>query len=359
MRSNDNLTINMMQALYGDAIHVRYFGTDNQFHNIFIDGGFPVRTYRATIRHQTQQVLNSNELIDLFIITHIDQDHIGGVLAFVKEFGSKDIVDAYWFNDSSTPIKITPPSSKIGVRQGIELREYLSANSLQTPIAITSDLGKIQLPGGATATILAPRPDDLMLFQKKWENEEAKQNRKKNKIGASVNDYHMSIEVLIERPFAEDRKLVNKVSISFIFRLGASSILFLADSQPSTIIHALRGLGYSEAKPLKVDHVKVAHHGSKHNTNTELLTLIDSRSFLISANGNNPYNFPHKELLARILRHPNRSLDKPIEFIFNYDNAMLRSIFTAEEQKKLNFSCHFPPHGTNGYTIHCNTQQHD
>ena len=38
-------------------------------------------------------------------------------------------------------------------------------------------------------------------------------------------------------------------------------------------------------QPLKIDYVKVSHHGSKANTNDELLSLLDCNNFIISANG--------------------------------------------------------------------------
>lgn len=125
----------------------------------------------------------------------------------------------------------------------------------------------------------------------------------------------------------------------------------LADSHPRIIAQSLRQLGYSAEENIQIDYVKLAHHGSKFNTSNELLGLLDCHSFIISANGNNRYNFPHKEALARVLLHPSRDLAKHTRLIFNYDNQFIRRIFTEREMTTYNFSCFYPDKATNGYTI--------
>jgi len=346
-----DITIKVLQALHGDALRVRFSGSDHKYHNIFIDGGL-VRTYKATLRKEVQQILDAGERVDLFVITHTDQDHISGVLAFIREFGELDLINRYWFNHSNLDVMLRNPSDRISIGDGIKLRDYLARKGKLPDSEITMDMDSFAL-SGAILIVLSPTKTDLQDYQLLWCNEESKRGPSLDRIASAKDDCGFTVEQLAQNTFREDTKLENDVSITFLFQIGTTSILFLADSHPSTIVQSLKQLGYSAKSKLKVDYVKLAHHGSKSNTSDELLTLLDCDSFIISANGKNRYHFPHKETLARILLHPHRDLSKHIKFIFNYDNEVIRSIFAEREFTTFNFSCLYPDKGTNGYTINC------
>lgn len=350
MQHPTNLTIKVLQALHGDALRVRFSGDDHKYHNILVDGGF-TQTYRATLRQEVQQILSADERIDLFVITHTDQDHISGVLAFIKEFGELNLVDKYWFNHSNLNVMLRYPGDKISIGNGITLRDFLAESGQLPDSEITVDMENLPL-SGAILTVLSPTKKVLRDYKLFWRNEERKRDPSLDRIASSKDDYNFTIEQLIQNTFQEDDKLENGVSITFLFQIGAKSVLFLADSHPSTIVQSLKQLGYSAKSKLKVDYAKLSHHGSKSNTNEELLALLDCNSFIISANGKNRYHFPHKEMFARILSHPHRDLSKHIQFVFNYDNEVIRNIFTESEFAKFNFSCLYPERGSNGYTIH-------
>lgn len=351
MLNPTDLTIKVLQALHGDALRVRFLGNDHKYHNIFVDGGF-TKTYKATLRKEVQQILEADERIDLFVITHTDQDHISGVLAFIREFGDLNLVDKYWFNHSNLDVMFRNPSDKISIGDGITLRDFLAQSGQLPDSEITADMAGLSL-SGAILTVLSPTKRVLRDYQLLWRNEESKRDTGMGRIASIKDDRYFTVEQLVQNTFREDDKLENGVSIVFLFRFGAKSVLFLGDSHPSIVVQSLKQLGYSAKSKLKVDYTKLSHHGSKSNTNEELLALLDCNTFIISANGKNRYHFPHKETLARILAHPYRDLSKHIQFIFNYDNDVIRNIFTESEFIKFNFSCLYPERGTNGHTIYC------
>jgi len=342
------LKIKVLKVLHGDAIIITFLGNDEKKHNIFIDGGFS-STYARTIKREAERIVDRNEKIDIFVITHIDQDHIGGALRFLKEFGKRGIVDEYWVNwCANLDVSIPDNDWKISYSQGINLRDYLS------------DIGKLNVEGfhenlepinlyGARITIFSPEFNDLEYFRKKWSMEE--QILKKELISANQSDYHLSIEELSKKTFVEDTRMENKISISFLFEYKDKSILFLADSHPSTIENSLKKRCYSKNNKLKVDLIKLSHHASKFNTNPGLFELVECNSYIISANGRNRHYFPHKETLSRILKNPGRENDQKINFIFNYDNAEIRSIFKESDFSLYNFNCFYPAGDENGYVI--------
>jgi len=83
-------------------------------------------------------------------------------------------------------------------------------------------------------------------------------------------------------------------------------------------------LGYSEENPLKAEFVKLSHHGSKGNTNAELLGIIDSKVFVVSSNGS-IHKLPDKQCLSRIIH---RGPDARIHF--NY-GEMISNIFSQQD----------------------------
>ncbi len=85
------ITIDFLKAYNGDAIHISY---DSK--NIIIDTGIGA-TYSSKRGNQPKQygelkkiidkLKEKKEKIDLLVITHWDDDHIGGILKWFNEGG--------------------------------------------------------------------------------------------------------------------------------------------------------------------------------------------------------------------------------------------------------------------------------
>ncbi len=340
------VTIKILQVLSGDAITINYPGPDGQYRNIFIDGGF-AGTYRRTLKKEISGLVKKKQDIDLFVITHVDQDHIGGVLSFIKDFRGRDPVKEYWFNWSAYGPGFPEDDPKVSISQGISLRDYLQEQGRLKAEFIHSQNQPVDLHG-ARLTLLSPDPVSLRKFREYWDKEEKKKFFQP--ISAKGPDYHGSIAELAAEKFEEDNRLANRNSIAFLFQFKGKKVLFLADAHPSVVRESLENMGYSPDNKLKADYVKISHHGSKYNTDDLLTRYLDCSDFIVSANGMNKHYLPHKEAFARILTNPDRG-DKKIRFIFNYNNETLRSIFSREEQETYNFECSFPEEGEHGARI--------
>jgi glyoxylase-like metal-dependent hydrolase (beta-lactamase superfamily II) len=95
------MDIYFYKAECGDASRIRFYGTDDKYHNVFIDSGYR-RTFKNIIDSQIQEIIENEEIIDLWIISHIHDDHIGGIEQYIKqiEIGqSKDIVYSWFYNN--------------------------------------------------------------------------------------------------------------------------------------------------------------------------------------------------------------------------------------------------------------------
>lgn len=342
------MTIKFLDAGCGDAIHIRFLGKDGGYHNILIDGGVEQGdVYVQGIREEIVQIISRNEIIDLWIITHIDNDHVGGILRFIKDTPVVSQIDLkktiFWYNYSDKDFEVGIKDSNLkSVRQGITLREYLLEKSFVNEF-ITDKLGTIEFYG-ISLTILSPSAEKLEKLVDKWRKSEIQivKAESSSKKAGKITDYNIPIEEFDFDDYEEDASVENGSSIAFLLRYGNDNILFLSDSHPSTVVSALLKLGYNERNKITAKYTQIAHHGSKFNTSDQLLQLIDCGNFVISADGYNKHCLPNKKTLARVIK--NRLPSKVIFFITQKNN-LTSTIFNVD--KNTNVSLIFPKKGSN------------
>lgn len=334
-----SLKVKVLEAFNGDSILINY---DNR--NILIDGGIG-RTYYITLRDEIIKIKERGEHLDLLVVTHIDDDHIGGIIKlFEDDEVEKSIIKKVWFNSEIlmskflNDLQIEPQglslenndSNKMSVQQGITLEKMLMDLNCweQTLISFGESFVNYQLMH-SKLTVLTPRYDSIIRLKKRWERDKPESN----KMSSCKEDYNFSIEELATRDFKEDDSITNKSSISFIFEYKNKQILFLGDSHPSDVVISLKELGYSKEKKLKVDYVKLSHHGSKGNTSNNLLEILDCQRYIISTDGSK-HCLPNKESLARIATSKK---EEKVYFYFNY--PIHDAIFNENEMEKYDIEC--------------------
>lgn len=338
-----NLTIKFYNVGCGDAISIRFLGKDHKWHNILIDGGTQ-ESYPIGIKKEIENILIRQEKIDLWVITHIHTDHIGGVLRFIKEkrLKAKFNVDQikFWYNYSNFDYKLwLQKNGFAGVNQGIKLRDFLQQSILDEKITNQSPPLDFY---GAKITILSPDNKQFENLMALWEKEEIKIIKKKLATykASSTNDYRTKLGDFNLDKVTEDTNIENGSSIAFLFEYQQQKILFLSDSHPSIIANSLRNLGYTTQRKIPINYMHVAHHGSKFNTSNDLLALIDCNNYIISGDGRNKHHLPNKETLWRILvNNPERE----VNFYITAKNSLTQSIFKVDSKEKTkNINLIFP-----------------
>lgn len=329
-----SLIIKVLPASNGDSIIIR-FGEKKDLKSIIIDGGRGLASYRA-LKNFFNMISKEKSYINLIIITHIDDDHINGILKVVQDGSvNKSTVKEVWFNSGSLITGIfdknvidlskSVPLQMLGatdmsVKQGISLETHLDKLGIWSKKIIKST--DCYECAGAAITVLSPNLKALEEINKKWEYEINKRTAM-----ASVSDYDTPIKDLQNNKFTEDTSIPNMSSIGLILEYEGKRLMLLGDAHPSVIVESLELLGYSVERKLKVDILKVSHHGSKFNTCDRLLNLIECKEFIISTDGSQ-HGLPHKECLARILKHAG----KGAKFYFNYN--LVNRIFSKDEIDK-------------------------
>lgn len=163
---------------------------------------------------------------------------------------------------------------------------------------------------------------------------------KRNVFDISGEDLD-DIESGFYNKFEPDHKEANGSSISFVLEFKNKKLLFLGDSHSDIIEKSLRKMLIETNKEkLYFDIVKISHHGSKHNTSRELLSLFESDIYLISTNGKGKnFRHPHLETIYRIIKnHPTRKK----KILFNFKPIHLyKKINRTELKEKYNYEISF------------------
>ncbi|WP_292041964.1 hypothetical protein [Massilia sp. UBA6681] len=319
--------ITLLPAAEGDAIWIEY-GEGDARHHICIDGG-PFHTFPALCEHARKCLPSRNRTVELLVISHIDGDHIEGVVRMLAGPRTNWLFypDEIWFNGYHHLLGNT-----LGARDG----EYLSAllrkhapqawnKSFHGVAVIMENVPQkpMTLPGGMEITLLSPNRDKLGKLRGKWRTDLSKAglapgddkrtlarlhaDRRYRKAGARTLGKAGTDE--IEELFRQvDDSAANGSSIAFLAHFKGASCLFLADAHADILASSIKAILPEGAERLEVDAVKVSHHGSSNNISDELLGLIDARHYLFSTNGARHLH-PHQATIDAILQH---SLKDPV-----------------------------------------------
>lgn len=324
--------IEMLPARHGDCLWVEY-GEKDDVYRMLIDGG-PVSTFDS-IQARLDQVPMGQREFELIVLTHVDADHVEGLVRLFVEAPLPFAVDDVWFNGWR---QMKDSHGLLGALQGeflssLLVRRVPNAWNASAPPWVVPKKGTLPVytleESGMRLTLLSPDPARLVKMSKAWEAaidkagimpgdldaawkllaEKKKFLPKKGLLGTAPD-----LDTLLKKQFLPDQAVPNGSSIAFLAEYGDKSALFLGDASPDVVAASIRRLCDERGVDrLEVDAVKVAHHGSKNNTSVALLKLIHSPRYLISTNGDQ-FEHPDKECLARIVKY-----GTPEEIFFNYE----------------------------------------
>lgn len=326
----------VLPAFHGDCILIKTYDVDNNEFCILIDGG-TAQTYRYSLKTALKDITH----IDLLILTHIDSDHIAGLISLFKSSHIDDIkIDEIWMNHPEL-VEINS-EELISTKQGDNLKKLILEKKPSVKLQGISTQDKSIVRSGIEFIILSPTPQINDELYRQWQKSNISEKKTDNvNISSQRDTYSIPLEELNRTPYSPDKgiddDIFNSSSIAFILKCNDISILLLADSRPEVICESLRLNNFKKSNPLKVDYVKISHHGSLNNTSQEQLSLIRSCNYIISTNGGtSTHKHPSRETIARIIYSSQRD-DDIINIYFNYkieDLAERIGSFISEDDYK-------------------------
>jgi hypothetical protein len=336
-----------------------------------VDGG-PGFSYETALRARIAGLKKAERKLELAVTTHIDADHIEGMIRLLGEPALGVTYGDFWYNAwKQVSNGMMEP---FGAKQG----EYLSAllrthdipwNQAFAPTpggvriaAPTDALAPIVLPGGAKITLLSPSRDKLVKLRDAWQKEldeagiepdkpeEALARLKKDKkFGAHVSFGAGAPDpaALAKKPFSEDDTAPNGSSIAFLLEAGGKKVLLLGDAHPGVVEANIdRLLKKAKKSRLEVDAVKLPHHGSMANVSASLVGKIAAEHWLFSSDGTF-FDHPDPEAVARVIT----TAPESPRLVFNYRTARTAIWDNAALRKKHKYKSAYPAEGTSGFVL--------
>lgn len=313
-------TLEMLPAREGDALWITY-GQDGWRRHLLIDGGR--QATGKVIKKRLAELPAAEQRLELVVVSHVDRDHIEGLLDLAEsKFDGVEIGDV-WFNGY---VHLQNNYAEFGAAQGERLGDALSLHNLPWNEAFGNRRAAIEegqplelepLPGGLKLTLLSPTPRKLENMRPVWEREVREAGMKKGvppeealprgfrRMGG------IDVDRLAASRFESDHAEANGTSIALLAEFAGHRVLLAADAHDDVMEASLRTL--ANRGKLKLEAFKIAHHGSSHNLSKGILDLVDCDRFLLSTNGSY-FNHPDASAVSRILLHGG---GKP-ELIFNY-----------------------------------------
>lgn len=346
----------MYPAGNGDAFLITGAGI-----NVLVDGGY-TSTFEEHICQDLRDLSTKGGRLDLLITSHIDADHISGIIRFLELNGSSDEpqiipVGNIWHNSlrsltasSGSEIKAEDQAllnaicqrghlterelnhtkisdNEISARQGSSLASLIhhggySWNSGDGRRSVSVEHSPALTLSDGAIHVIAPsqqRLDNLL----KWWKKQLRRMGYTGEIesGGFIDDAfelmceHSGGQTIskpkvisagrnkqLEDVYEPDSSITNGSSIASILELGGFRILMLADAWAEDIVQSLRTL-QSNGCSMVFDAIKISHHGSLRNSSPELLQLVDSPRYIVSSNGV-AHDHPDIEVLTAIVDRP-------------------------------------------------------
>jgi hypothetical protein len=352
------IRVEMLAASFGDCILVE-FGAGTEIHRILIDAGL-TGTCASALEPRLAAIGHGSPVpLDLLVVTHIDRDHICGILPLLRAKPPLVNPTDVWFNG-----RHHLEDDMLGSKDGEALGDLLVKKNLPWNAAFDRHAVVVPVDGdlpvrpvaGANLTLLSPYRDALHALAEEWDDTLGHWDEEPADIpgaGAEPDDILgkrpplQSIDVtgvrdLAEVPFEEDDTKPNGSSIAFLFEYDDKRILFAADAHPSALLRSLERLTGSI---VKLDAFKLSHHGSMNNLSPELLEKVSCPRFLVSSNGGS-YGHPHPETMARIATAP-----KPKTLCFNYASPYTIVWDDETVKKQLKYAVEYPSSGKEGFVL--------
>lgn len=366
-------TVEMLGARHGDCLWLEY-GPADRPNVVLIDGG-PLSSFDALERRILQLPPDRREL-ELLVVTHIDSDHIAGIVRLLNRPDLGLSFKEIWFNgwqQLRMPIVTTPKLSRAPATaatrspmEGAFLGERIKRSGRPWNASFGGraiyvgrgvDPPTVTLDGGLKLTLLSPDEESLRKLRDAWA-------KALNRRGLQPDDtagissrldrdarYRSSgatrmssglVAELNEITEELDAAVANASSIAFLAEFNDRRCAFLADAHAPVVESALRRLTKSmgEAR-LRVDATKVSHHGSSGNTTHDLLKLLDCRQYLISTDGSQ-FGHPDDEAVARIVQQAS----KPLRLFFNYRSDRTKKWDEDPLKKDLGYDTRYAEPGT-------------
>lgn len=392
--------IEMLPAAHGDCLWIEY-GRGDVVRRILIDGG-PAHTYPA-LRERVLHLPAGDRRFDLLVVTHIDADHIEGIVRLLQDAESLGCTfDRIWFNGRDQLNAVaSDDEDALGAVQGEYLSLLIHDYELRTGSVVwnvglptryvavdrkADTLPVIALPDDCQLTLLSPDHAQLIRLKDRWDEELKRagvepgdeaalrerlaRNRQLKPLGDVLGDDDEATGKHFELPdprgldlatgfddelgdgdgeagsdadFGGDTSLANGSSIAVLLEYPAADpevrALLVGDAWAEVLVSSLDTLLGDTGQRQRLDIFKIPHHGSVANITQTLLSRLSCKHYLISTSGAR-FRHPHARTVELLLaNHKNASNPR---LHFNYFTCTTETWADDDDQARRKYAAFHP-----------------
>lgn len=335
------ITFEALPAHKGDAL-LLHFGTAAKPLLAVIDGG-PSKTYRPALKPRLETIKHARGIgptdslnIEWLMVSHIDDDHIKGVLELTRELTEAADegsalpyrVRSIWHNSFDDLLGTTPAELQASIAAqfgaassadvAVDLYPGLSWEAAQILASIPQgrqlrdDISKLKLPrnrpfkdlvmllpgkepkirfgpagsGGIDVRVIGPLKAQVQALQEAHDKYLRSLKKKKSDAEAALAAF-------------TDTSAPNLSSIVVEVKSGSRKLLLTGDARGDFILEGLEACGLlAPGKPYLIDVLKVPHHGSDRNMTQEFFEQVHATHYVFSGDGE--HGNPERETLEML-----------------------------------------------------------
>lgn len=305
-----------LKAEHGDALLVHYGPEDNP-EMLIIDGG-PSSVFEDALLPRLEQISFFKEerplSARLTMVSHIDNDHITGIKKLVEHVVSDNdpIVDlqSLWHNSFDSVIgnaelallqslgSVSRPvaasmglghfvkSIAAGVQAGKKLRNLANQHALVVnaggqQAGFISEGDEADIGHSTAIRVLNPDKGQLLGLQMKWDN-----------VANRLSNLSEADRRVVLARITED-SLANISSIVVHISKQGRTMLLTGDARGDNVVSGMKRAGLLPGGKAHVDILKIPHHGSDRNVDTDFFKAISADHYIFSGDrdpnfGSNP-----------------------------------------------------------------------
>lgn len=346
-------SLDLLRARKGDCF-LLHFGSKDEPGLVMIDGG-PKAVYKPFLKPRLEQIRRARGLtdrdpllVDMLMVSHVDDDHIQGLLDLTKEESvAMDAleprllnVQSFWHNSFDEIIDHEPEDlmasmkSQFGMaavsggelsdnerhqveERSSEDREAVLASlkvlaSIEQGFRLRQDAERLGFPRnpefgggliiarkngrandighGLKFTVVGPMQPELKALH-------AKHVKWLEDLKREGKSPHEALAAYV------DKSIPNLSSIVVLAEFGSKRMLLTGDARGDKILEGLQLVGLlapGEASTMHVDLLKVPHHGSANNLEDDFFGRITATHYIFSGDGE--HGNPERETLEMLLK---------------------------------------------------------
>ena len=336
--------LHAVQAQFGDSLILEY-GTPAKRRYTLIDGG-PPDTFDPHLAAALKETVKPKGKLDLLILSHVDNDHVIGVLDLLAALEADDVngkdrrvrIGGLWHNSfqrtidpngeviqrlqnlmaMATTANLAMPLTAdafFGIFEGNRLRILakklkIAINKGFTDNLILVDTAKKAIKQGPmTLRVVGPGKANLDTLRADWLKWLAKAENAINDGPAVAAN--------------SDQSVPNLSSIVLLAQCNGKTALLTGDARGDHILDGLAQAGLLTNGKLHVDLLKVQHHGSNRNATFTFFKTVTADKYVISADGK--HENPDHETLKWIVEAA-KAAGRQIEIFVTNETASTKKL---------------------------------